>query len=70
MLLDTSGLLCCLDASDFRHQDAVTFFEAANVRLTHNYILVEFVALAAARRLPRNIALLFAETLLPIQTST
>ncbi|HEV3079475.1 MAG TPA: PIN domain-containing protein [Gemmataceae bacterium] len=64
MLLDTSGLLCCLDASDFRHQDAVTFFEAANVRLTHNYILVEFVALAAARRLPRNIALLFAETLL------
>jgi predicted nucleic acid-binding protein len=64
MLLDTSGLLCCLDASDFRHQDAVTFFEAASVRLTHNYVLVEFVALAAARRLPRNIALLFAETLL------
>jgi predicted nucleic acid-binding protein len=64
MLLDTSGLLCCLDASDFRHQDAVTFFDAANTRMTHNYVLVEFVALADARHLPRDLALLFADTLL------
>ena len=59
MLLDTSGLLCCLDASETRHQAAVTFFEAEPRKITHNYVLVEFVALAHARRYPRHIALSF-----------
>ena len=39
MLLDTAGLLCYFDVSDARHADAVTFFDAATTKLTHNYIL-------------------------------
>lgn len=29
MLLDTSGLLCCFDADDRRHKDAIAFYESA-----------------------------------------
>jgi predicted nucleic acid-binding protein len=59
VLLDTSGLLCCVDASESRHQAAVTFFEAEPLKNTHNSVLVEFVALAHARKYPRHIALSF-----------
>jgi predicted nucleic acid-binding protein len=59
MLLDTSGLLCLFDRRDFRHQDATEFYNAAPMRLTHNYVLVEFVALAHARNAPRAEALIF-----------
>lgn len=62
MLLDTSGLLCCFDAADYRHGAAVEAYEAAAMKLTHNYVLAEFVALAQARRLPRRAALAFAAT--------
>ena len=64
MLLDTSGLLCCLDADEVRHADAVQHFDAAPLRLTHNYVLAEFVALAQARRLPRETSLNFADDVL------
>src|SRR3954447_14393844 len=57
MLLDTSGLLCFHHAAEPQHAEAVRLFAAAPVRLTHNYILAEFIALAAARRLPRQAAL-------------
>lgn len=56
MLLDTSGLLCCLDAAEVRHRDAITYFEAGLLKITHNYVLAEFVALAHARKYPRHIA--------------
>ncbi len=29
MLLDTSGLMCVFDRRDFRHQDALEFYNAA-----------------------------------------
>ncbi len=64
MLLDTSGLFCCLDDSDSRHEHAVTFFEASTRRLTHSYVLDELVALAHARDLPRPLALGFSAALL------
>ncbi len=54
MFLDTSGLLCLLHAAEPRHADSLTFFEAAPLKITHNYVLAEFVALAAARRFPRQ----------------
>jgi predicted nucleic acid-binding protein len=57
MLLDTSGFMCCFDSAEARHRDAVTYFEAVSSRLTHNYVLVEFVALAQVRKLPRAAAL-------------
>ncbi|MEX1026625.1 MAG: PIN domain-containing protein [Candidatus Paceibacterota bacterium] len=60
MLLDTSGLLCCFDADDRRHQDAIAFYDAAPLRLTHNYVIAEFVALTGARRLPRAVSLEFS----------
>ncbi|GIX00140.1 MAG: hypothetical protein KatS3mg111_3472 [Pirellulaceae bacterium] len=60
MLLDTSGLLCCFDADDDRHHDAVAFYKSAASRLAHNYVIAEFVALATARRLPPQPSLDFA----------
>jgi len=54
MLLDTSGLLACLDASESRHDNAVAYYDGRATRLTHNYVLAELVALAQARRLPRQ----------------
>ena len=60
MLLDTSGLLCCFDADDHRHMDAVALYDSAALRLTHNYVIAEFVALTSARRLPRKASLDFA----------
>jgi len=52
MLVDTSGLLCCFDGDDARHDEAVVLFDRGTQRFTHNYVLLEFVALAQARRLP------------------
>ncbi|MCA1594730.1 MAG: PIN domain-containing protein [Acidobacteria bacterium] len=57
MLLDTSGLMCLFDRRDFRHTDAQTFYDTAPARLTHNYVLAEFVALAHVRGVPRVAAL-------------
>jgi uncharacterized protein len=54
MLLDTSGLLCFHDSSEPRHTEAVALFTTALQRLTHNYVLAEFVPLAERRRLPRK----------------
>jgi len=45
------------------HKAAVTFFEAEPLKNTHNYVLVEFVASAHARRYPRHIALSFVADL-------
>ncbi len=63
MLLDTSGLLCLLHASEYQHQLAIAYYEAASTRITHNYVLAEFVALAAARGLPRAETLAFVADL-------
>lgn len=59
MLLDTSGLLCLYHGSEPLHQQAQAVYKSATIRLTHNYVLAEFVALATARRLPRIAALTF-----------
>jgi predicted nucleic acid-binding protein len=64
MLLDSSGLLCLLDARERRHADAVSFYRAAVRRSTHNYVLAEFVALAVARHAPKAKSLEFVSRLL------
>ncbi len=64
MLLDTSGLFCCFDESETHHSDAVTLFDTAPVRLTHSYVLAEFVPLCRSRGLNRIQALAFAADLL------
>jgi predicted nucleic acid-binding protein len=63
MFIDTSGLMCLFDAGDHRHSPAIKHFESTTARLTHNYVLAEFVALATARRAPRKEALRFVDAL-------
>jgi predicted nucleic acid-binding protein len=63
MLLDTSGLLCFHHAAEPQHEEAVTLMHAAPFRITHNYVLAEFIALAGARRLPRQAVLAFVADL-------
>lgn len=63
MLLDTSGLLCLHHEAEPSHPEARRAYYAAHVRLTHDYVLAEFVALAQARRLPRQASLEFVADL-------
>jgi uncharacterized protein len=64
MLLDTSGLLCLHYKTEPFHTQAVTGYKKAIARLTHSYIISEYVALANARRLPRESVLDFVMDLL------
>lgn len=64
MLLDTSGLLCLLHRAEPFHQKAGESYRASSVRLTHNYVLAELVALATARGFPRDTVLEFLFDLL------
>ncbi len=64
MFLDTSGLLSLYDARDAFHADAVREYRRAARLTTHNYVLAELVALAGARRLPRDGALRYLADLL------
>ena len=65
MFLDTSGLLCLIHRREAQHEKAVSSYSAATTpRLTHSYILDEFVALAQARKLSRRAALDFSERLI------
>src|SRR5262245_47493222 len=57
MLIDTSGLLCYHDRNQAEHEEAKRLLEQPSQKLLHNYILVEFVALAHARKLSRKPAL-------------
>jgi predicted nucleic acid-binding protein len=63
MFIDTSGLMCLFDARDHRHSSAIERFDATNNRLTHNYVLAQFVALAISRRAPLTAALQFVEAI-------
>ena len=64
MLLDTSGLYCFFDDSDAQHHDAVALMQAADVLLTHDYVLAEFIPLGRVRGLDRTKTLAFVRTLL------
>src|SRR3954466_9036072 len=64
MFIDTSGMLCVIDDRQAHHGDAVAMYDAATHRLTHSGVLVEFIALANARRFPRNRAIAFIDALL------
>jgi predicted nucleic acid-binding protein len=55
--------MCLFDQRDMRHAAATRHYDSAVQRLTHNYILAEFVALAIARRAPFKSALQFIEAI-------
>lgn len=54
MFLDTSGLLCLIDKREPRQEKAVKLYDRATIRLTHNYVLEELVALGNSRGVPRG----------------
>jgi predicted nucleic acid-binding protein len=62
MLLDTSRLLCMVHRREPQHERAVSLYNEGIIRLTHNYVLDEFVSLAHARHFSRQPALDFSET--------
>ena len=64
MLLDTSGLLCLHFSTEPFHTQAYVEYKKAIVRLTHSYIIAEYVALANARRFSRSSVLNFVVDLL------
>lgn len=64
MLLDTSGLLCLHYKTEPLHTQASIEYKKAIIRLTHSYIIAEYVALANARRFPRSSVLAFIVDLL------
>ncbi len=63
MFLDTSGLMCLFDRKDSRHISALEHYKLAEMRITHNYVLAEFVALAMARRAPAMAVLQFIQSI-------
>lgn len=63
MLLDTSGLLCLHHKLEPFHEQARRLYRQARIRLTHSYVLAEFIALATMRRLPRPLALAYIDDL-------
>lgn len=63
ILLDTSGLFCLFHAAELQQHQAVDFFDSAEIKMTTNYILAKFVALADARRLSRQLTLEFVNAL-------
>jgi len=64
MLLDTSGLLSLIDKREPQQERAVELYDQATIRLTHNYILAELVALGNSRSVPRHVVLEFSDRLL------
>ena len=64
MLLDTSGTLCLHHRTEPFHARARILYKQAHIRLTHSYVLAEFVALVTARRFPRVPALTYVGDLL------
>jgi len=53
VLIDTSGLFCLFNQADDQHDKAESFFLLATRRLTHSYVLAEFVPLCQVRGLKR-----------------
>ena len=64
MLLDTSGLLALIDAREPQHRRACDEYRRATTRITHGYVIAEFVALANARGVSPGTTLQFAAALL------
>ena len=64
LFLDTSGLLCIHDQSDFRNADAIDYFLKAKKLLTTNYVITEFFPLSYSRGKNRKKSLSFIEDLL------
>src|ERR1041385_5757785 len=63
MFLDTSGLLCLIDRRDAQRADAQVYFAVSTNRISHSYVISEFVALAQTRGVPRRLALEYVQAI-------
>ncbi len=68
MFVDTSGFFSVSDKAEKHHHEASRIYNQSWFRLTTNYVLDEFVALAAARKLSREKILAFSEEILIDET--
>jgi len=68
MFVDTSGFFSVNDKAEKHHAEASETYKQAWFRLTTNYVLDEFVALASARKLSREKILAFNEEILIDET--
>jgi predicted nucleic acid-binding protein len=68
MFVDTSGFFSVNDKAEKHHAEASETYKQAWFRLTTNYVLDEFVALASARKLSREKILAFSEEILIDET--
>ena len=64
MLIDTSGFLCLNDNGEPHHEKAVALNNAAVYRVTTNYVLTEYVALAHIRGVSRSEIIKFSTQIL------
>lgn len=64
MLIDTSGFFALNSEKDKNYGSAIELFGESRRRVTTNYILAEYVALALVRGLPRRDVLAFSEEIL------
>ena len=64
MLIDTSGWFCIFDTTQPGHSLATSLYEGSRRRLTHSYVIAEFVALAQARKMLRSDMLRFLKYIL------
>ena len=64
ILVDTSGFFSLYDEADAFHRQAVSLYDAAGRRLTTNYILAEYSALAHVRGVPRREIIKFSSRIL------
>jgi predicted nucleic acid-binding protein len=68
MLIDTSGFFALYSEKDKNYSAATELYEQSRLRITTNYILAEYVALALVRGLPRQDVLSFSEEILLDET--
>lgn len=64
MLVDTSGFFSLYDEADKFHEQSVSFYDAAAKRVTTNYVLTEYTALAQIRGVPRSEIIKFSNRIL------
>lgn len=64
MLIDTSGFFAVNSEKDKQHEKAKQLYLKSWFRLTTNYVLDEYVALALARKLPRRETITFSKEIL------
>jgi len=64
MLIDTSGFFSLYSEEDVHHAAAREIYQQSRQRITTNYVLAEYVALAMVRGLPRAGVLAFSEAIL------